>query len=200
VGEPLGVPGTAGADSLVAGSVPLLALSRNLAWTVPLVDGRERLRGVVVATGGTQPATVWRPLAAPATRWSAIVERLHRPPEAGPGERDERVVRGPVRVAPVGGDALLVQPHYAWRTTGTPTLARVVVAAGDTILTGRTLGAAVGLTEAGPALGYPATPEDFRAAVRAAYEAMRAALRAGDWHAFGDAYETLGRLLGTPAR
>jgi len=36
--------------------------------------------------------------------------------------------------------------------------------------------------------------------VRAAYEAMRAALRAGDWRSFGDAYETLGRLLGTPGR
>jgi uncharacterized membrane protein (UPF0182 family) len=198
--EPLGVPTAFGADTLAGGRPPLLALGPTLAWTVPLVDAREHLRGVVVATGGVQPATVWRALDAPTARWSAVIERLRRPPEPLPGEREERVVRGPVRVAPLPAGALFVQPHYTWRTTGAPTLARVMVMAGDSVDSGRTLSAALGLADRDTPFSRPATAEEFRAAVQAAYDAMRAALRQGDWRAFGDGYEALGQLLGTSPR
>ena len=39
----------------------------------------------------------------------------------------------------------------------------------------------------------------FRMRVAALYDAMAAALRAGDWRVYGDAWAALGRLLGRPA-
>jgi hypothetical protein len=53
---------------------------------------------------------------------------------------------------------------------------------------------------AGTGVGLAGTG-DFRTRVRRLYEAMREALRRGDWEAFGRAYDALGRLTapgGTP--
>ena len=48
--------------------------------------------------------------------------------------------------------------------------------------------------DAGGAFRRPETK--FRARVTALYETMHAALRAGDWRAYGDAWAALGQLLG----
>jgi len=203
VGARLHVATTDGADSLVAADAPtLLALDTTLAWVAPLVDERDYLRGLVVATGGLQPATHWHPLpGANTVRWPTLVNRLRRgPPTAGGAERDERVVHGRVRALPLADGALYAQPHYAWRADAAPTVARVVVATGDSVVAGQTIGAALGVEPPAAAVAAPTTVEELRAAVSAAYDAMRAALARGDWRAFGEAYDALGDIVGTPPR
>ena len=44
----------------------------RLAWTTPLLDAADRVRGLIVAVGGPQPVTYWYPLADPAVRWPAV--------------------------------------------------------------------------------------------------------------------------------
>jgi hypothetical protein len=67
----------------------------------------------------------------------------------------------------------------------------VVVRVGDEVRTGRTLPEALGVRL--PVA--PITEDAFRARVTQLYGAMRAALRSGDWRAYGDAWAALGRLL-----
>ena len=71
---------------------------------------------------------------------------------------------------------------------------RVVVADGDSVRSGPSVLAAVGVAPSNVTLP-PATPEEFRARVEGHYRLMREALARGDWSAFGEAYEALGRLL-----
>jgi uncharacterized membrane protein (UPF0182 family) len=46
----------------------------------------------------------------------------------------------------------------------------------------------------------PSTVAEPKASAAALYNAMRDALRRGDWTAFGRAFEALGRLLGQPPK
>ena len=86
------------------------------------------------------------------------------------------------------------QTTYATRGDGTLAIARVVVADGDSVRSGPSALAAVGVAPSNVTLP-PATPEEFRARVEGHYRLMREALARGDWSAFGEAYEALGRLL-----
>jgi uncharacterized membrane protein (UPF0182 family) len=83
---------------------------------------------------------------------------------------------------------------------GPPTLARIAIVMGDSLMTGRTLAEATSPAEH-VADGSNATEDkalrDFRAQVASLYAAMRSALQRGDWSAFGRAYDALGRLLST---
>ena len=190
-----------GADSLLAGEVPrAVAFGDTLAATFPVVDSRDRLRGLLVATGGPAPATWWRPLdTAVAPRWATVVERLRRAGES-PGAAtgvDGTMLRGRVVALPIGDRVVFSQTHFVVRGQGAPTVSRVVLLAGDSLRTGRTLAELLGPVADLPAGAAPAT--DLRRRLAVVYEAMRVALRRGDWAAFGRAYEELGRLAGAPA-
>ena len=193
-----------GADSVVSGSGPALFVlggGTSLAATAaPLVDDADRVGGIVVATGGMQPATWWRPITGARPRWSTVLDRLRRATNGVADEPGGRIVRGRVRVIPTAGGVLFAQTHYLWRGDGSPAVAQAVVAVGDSLRVGRTLAEALGDRVPAGAPVSPTDPRTFRERVTTAYEAMRAALRRGDWRAFGDAYDALGRLLATPTR
>jgi hypothetical protein len=86
-----------------------------------------------------------------------------------------------------------VQSFYEWPPDAPPSLAGVVMLQKGQVHTGATLREALGLAR--PAA--PAGMGTVRARVTALYDAMSAAMRRGDWNAFGEAYAELGRLLRT---
>jgi len=201
------LPASFGGDtSLFGGAYRPLHLTpadSRLAWTTPLLDVGERVKGVIISVGGTQPVTYWYPLTAPGLRWPAVLERLMRAPETPAPPRDVTLRRGPVRIVPIrGGTAAYLQTTYAWRTDGAPTVARVAVygagAARDSVAFGLSLAEAVGMPPETTDANAAMTPADFRQRVNDLYAAMRDALRRGDWTAFGKAYDDLGRVLRVP--
>lgn len=203
------LPSTFGGDTLFGGAwrpVHLAPPDGRLAWTTPLLDAADRVRGLVVSVGGAQPVTYWFALAEPALRWPAVLERLLRTPETPPAARDVSVRRGPVRVVPLrGGMAAYLQTTYAWRSDGAPTVARVAIhgtgSTRDSVAFGTSLAEAAGVSLDERDTGVAGlSPADFRARVDDLYAAMREALRRGDWSAFGKAYDDLGRLLRTAPR
>lgn len=188
-----------GADSLVNGSGSrAIMLGDTTAATLPVVDGRDRLRGIVVATGGPAPTTWWRPLdSVEAPRWASIVERLRRAGDAATAG-DGTVERGRVLAVPVGERVVFTQSHYVVRGSGAPALSRVALLAGDSMRVGRTFAELIAPAGTPPLAALPTV--DLRRRVSLVYEAMSQALRRGDWAAFGAAYEELGRIAGAPPR
>jgi len=201
------LPSTFGGDTTFGGAWRPLHLAPpdgRLAWTTPLLDAADRVRGLIVAVGGAQPATFWYPLADPGVRWPAVLERMLRAPETAATPRDVTLRRGPVHVIPLrGGAAAYLQTTYAWRSDGAPTVARVAIhGAGstrDSVAFGTSLAEAAGVRAEPADSAVQLTPADFRKRVNDLYTAMRDALRAADWPAFGKAYDELGRVLRAPA-
>jgi len=190
------------ADSvLAAGPIPCVALAGTdgaCAWTVPLVDARDRVAGVVAAVGGPSPTVLWYRVARPGRPWPSVQEQLEHPSDSASGSGlGTHLVRGRVRAVPVAGGITFVQPQYAWGIDAPPTLARVTVVSPERTGTGRSLGEAAGLI-APPARApeLPSTPAEFRERVSALYDRMQAALRRSDLSAFGAAFAELGRLVG----
>lgn len=192
-GEPLVVlPGRAGAN----------------AWIVPLVGTDEHLRGLLIAAGGPEHATHWYPVRDAVdggARWPALLARLSGFPDSlAAGAPSSAVRAGRLRALPVAGGVALVQPFFQARADGAAALARVAVAASDSLVrVGPTLAAALGVVAgrrgAADSFAPPASAADFRARVAALYDAMQAALRRNDLAAFGSAYAQLGALLGRAA-
>ena len=201
------LPATFGGDTIFAGAwrpLHLTSADGRLAWTTPLLDASDRVRGLIVSVGGSQAVTYWYPLAEPHLRWPAVLERLLRVPDASPAARDVTLRRGPVRVVPmVGGTAAYLQSTYAWRSDGPPTVVRVSIhgaeSTGDSVAVGTSLSEAAGVPAAAADAAAALTPEQFQARVNELHNAMREALRRGDWTAFGKAFDELGRLS-RPAR
>ena len=162
-------------------------------WT--LLDQQNRVRGLVAAVGGPSRETVWIPLARDSLRWDGTVERLR---VADTTAADAALVRAPVRVLPVAGRPTYLQAAFRWRAGAAPTLARVVALVGDSVRTGPTLAAALGLAATVPGTGG-APPADPHSRAAALYTQMRDALRRGDWAAFGRAFEALGAALRAPS-
>lgn len=75
-------------------------------------------------------------------------------------------------------------------------MTRVSAFIADSVRSGRTLADALGVPLSADSFGVPLTEQDFRSRVTRLYAAMRAAMRIGDWVAFGTAYTELGVLLG----
>jgi uncharacterized protein len=176
-----------------------------LRWPIPVLDAADRLRGLLVAGGETPQELRWYALARPGPRWATVAERLRRAADsAGPARtaRDARVSPGRLRAVPVGNGVAYVQTSYARQDDATVAVARVTALRGtdvDTVGVGATIPEALALVEAVPgdtAAVATANPATFRARVAALYDAMRQALRRGDWLAFGRAYDALGALLG----
>lgn len=203
--QPMGrLPWNDGADSVVrSGGEPLYQLSRGtLVWSQAVLDSTDRIAGLVVRTAGQYGATEWLPYQGDGARWNTLIEELHQVLDSSLTlPANTRMVRGAVRAIPIGGSIALVQPAYRWKNDGPPTLARVAVAHDSSTVAGTTLAGALGVAQQQPSVG-PAVLEgggDFRTRVRRLYEAMREALRRGDWEAFGRAYDALGRLIASGA-
>ncbi len=203
---PSHLPRQMGGDTLLAGGSPppfVDSASGRLSFAYPVLDATDRIRGLIVATGGADYEVRWEPEPRSGARWGVIVDRLHRAIDSASQAvtgREATLVRGPVRVLPNRGRVAFVQSAYVWRGDGAPSVRLVAVADGDTVRTGATIAAAAGL----PAPSLPSTPlspSEFRSRVEALYNEMREALARGDWLAFGNAYDALGRALrSTPAK
>jgi hypothetical protein len=166
-----------------------------LGWGVPVANS-DRLAGLLVARGGLYPRTT---LLAPGNdrNWTAILEDLQEGADnAGFGRALKDSRRGRVQAIPSDAGPIFVQSFYEWPADGPPRLAGVVTLRGSERRVGRTVADALGREAAEPGRAMPA--EAFRAQVAQLYDAMGAALRAGDWRAYGDAWAALGRLLGRP--
>jgi uncharacterized protein len=200
------LPVDEGADSgLVAQAAPSIVLpisDEAAAWTTPVLDDAGLVRGVVLATGGRARGTYWIEGRTSSTRWNDVLDRLRRSRDSVPGRpRDPTLRGGRVRVVPLSDRLVFVQSAYAWPTEGPPSLLRVAVVDHDSVFAGRTLADAFGLSPVfEPELSEPTTEESFRARASRLYDAMRDALRRGDWTAFGQAYEALGELLARAPR
>jgi uncharacterized membrane protein (UPF0182 family) len=199
-------PWNTGADTaLSTGDEPVFGVPGTVphtAATVPVLDDTDHLVGLVVASGAAHRATYWMPLDGSGdARWTVVLDDLrHALDSTTVLPRDARSVRGRVRAIPVAGDVAYIQPAYAWRLDGPPTLARIAIVMGDSLMTGRTLTDATSPAE--HVAGGSNAPDgralrDFRAQVASLYAAMRSALQRGDWSAFGRAYDELGKLLST---
>jgi hypothetical protein len=162
----------------------------GLAQLVPLLDGTDRVRGVVAARGGAVRETVWVPMATDGLAFGAVIDRFRT---ADTAIRVSGLVRGPMRVIPVGGSPLYFQSVFQTRPGGGPLLARVGVLERDTVRYAPTLAAALG---APGARQPPRVPTgDLRTRAESLYKAMREALSQGDWGAFGRAFDELGLTL-----
>jgi hypothetical protein len=172
------------------------------AWTVPLLDRDQRVRGAVVAVGGR--VHVARTLEfALGERWPVIRESLRRALDtAAIAPRDARVIHGPVRTAPLPAGLAITQSAYIWRGDGPPSLLCTAIWMNDgPARAGADLPSALGVfVEPPPPLDAPLHGDPLEARVRALYTAMDAALRRGDLAAFAAAFDSLGRALGTRPR
>ena len=188
------------ADADLAGGPPTffqLDSTGTLAWGIP-VASLDRLSGLLVASGGLHPRTTLLPPTAD-HNWTGVLEALQETADAaGFGRALEDSRRGRVQALPGRDGPVFVQSFYQWPADGPPRLAGVAVLAGERRFAGRTVADALGQSaEVG---GRGLTTELLRAQAAQYYDAMGAALRAGDWRAYGDAWAALGRLLGRPAR
>lgn len=201
----VGLADDADADFVDEAPAPILAPGdeRLLARSLALVGSDDAVWGVLVATGGATPHTVWyrRPGAG---QWTPLLSALqHAADSAGFGKGRQAARRGRVTVVPIAGGLAFVQSFYDWPADDPPSLTGVAAAlmparhADGTgappvaVRAGRTLADALGIAPTNRAPGSTA----WSARVAALYDAMDAALRRGDWNAFGDAFTALGLLL-----
>jgi uncharacterized protein len=186
-----------GADSIAAGDIaPGGVLDGNrLYGTVPVVDSDDRLRGVVLVYMNGEQNVSWIPLEDPGISWTTAVARLRRWSDSVSFRGDARIARGAVRVIPTDGGPLLVQSFYRWRPDASPTIAGVAVLQSDRVTSLAEALATVGAT------GFaPRDSASFTTEVARLYQRMRAAMQAGDWPAFGAAYDSLGLVIRANAR
>lgn len=151
---------------------------------------------------------------------SQIEARVNQTPEISEqltlwGQQGSRVIRGDLLVIPIQRSLLYVEPVYLRAEQGAlPELRRVILAYGDQVVMAATLEAGLeeifgdrsAVAPAAPEVitgdipapaGVPLSPAmaDQIAAALAAYEAGQAALRAGDWPAYGAAQAELEQIL-----
>jgi uncharacterized membrane protein (UPF0182 family) len=186
-----------GADSALAGSVPVFALPRAgvTAVSIVLLDASDRVRGVVIGKGGTNRQTLWYELPKLGPRWSTVLDLLRGADSAtNTGARDASSFRGPIRAIPVAGTLAFTQPTYSWRSQGAPTLLHVALMIDDSLRVAPSIAQLVGSLPPATPASHP-MPADLRGRAAALYGQMRDALRRGDWSAFGQAFDELGKLL-----
>lgn len=189
------LPVADGADGSVAGDeLPFVEPdTQTLAIALPMVDEYDRLRGVFVGQGGPGGESVWLARNGSEQSWTTILDRLRALDSAGSAARDGPVARGRVRVVPLQHGVAYIQPVYRWRSESPPSLIRAAVMSGDSLWAENPPVPSLRGTS------VPGAGRDLRASATALYAAMRAALRSGDWAAFGRAFDQLGRLLGSKA-
>ena len=97
---PRHIPTLDGADtSLITDPLPMiLPGSRSMAVTLPLVDDGDRLRGILIGTGGASRRTYWFPFTSTTgLRWTGVLDRLRSADSAGSAAREGPLVTGRVR-------------------------------------------------------------------------------------------------------
>lgn len=189
-------PDDADAD-LVGGSPTFFQIDAQgtLGWAVPVdIPSAGRTLGLLVARGGTNRRSEF--IADEQPRWTTVLETLQgAADDAGFGRSLTNARRGRVQAIPTPGGAAWIQSYYEWPRDGVPRLAGVVVSTRGETVAARTLAEALGgQGTVNGALGGDA----FRERVARLYDAMKAALQAGDWRAYGDAWAALGRVLERP--
>lgn len=102
----------------------------------------------------------------------------------------DTVVEGIVRIVPFADGAVALQAFYA-----SGTLAEVALGWRGAVGRGRSLAEAMGRVQPVVPPMAPAGAADALAAARAAFRRLDSARAAGDWKAFGDAWESLQRAL-----
>ena len=169
-----------------------LPMRRTYALTAAAIDTRGVVRGVLIAPGGEDRRTRWRPSADGAPydgvlRSAQEVSDSLRQPGSLAGAR-----RSSTRVLPGAGAPRFLTPYFSVRD-GRPTQLAAVL-----LTDGLRRGAAPNVPEAaiswrdGGRGGMPAT------AAASMYRQMREALQRGAWSEFGASFEALGRALGVP--
>jgi uncharacterized protein len=182
-----------GADSAAAREPTRVALPElggvTSLWT--LLDSTDRVRGVIAAPGGNARVTTWIPLASDGRRWGSVVDRVRT---ADTALHETGVLRSPLRVLPVQGRPLYVQPSFIARPGGAPVLAHVSAMSGDSVHVGTTLASALGMAQ--PVRSTISnTAGDLRARADSLYRVMREALARSDWVVFGRAFDALGGVI-----
>lgn len=183
------------ADADVAGGAPTFFVAGPngaLGWSVGVLDGNAHPIGALVARGGAEPRTEWHAIPPLGLRWDQILERLqHTADSAGIGHQRRQARRGRVQVLPVDGSLTFVQSFYEWPADGAPVLTGVVLLENGVTRTAPTVAELLGAGRSSTASGT----EALRGRVTILFDQMAAAMRHGDWKAFGDAYAALGKLL-----
>ncbi len=202
-------------DSLLTGTMPPFHLVANdiaaaSAWSVPLLDGGDRIDGIITAVGGRYRATYWDSTALPRARWGVEAERLRAAldsaratiPEGS--RREPRMRAGRVSAVPGENGPILVQSLLWNRPDGAPMVSRVAVLDGGQLAVGPTIADAVASLR-GVATGPGRDPgvtggmnRDER--IARLYDSMRDAMRRGEWTRFGATFDSLGTLLGRTPR
>lgn len=195
------------------------------AWSVPLLDDHDAVAGVATVTGGVTRNTFWSSASAGRPEWSAMLGQLRSaldrsvPMGAAEGERavsadtsrraddrqTSRVRLSRPEMLVTSRGMLLMQAARTTRADGRLAFGQVAVTDGRQVGVGPTVAAA--LTSLGetllPTPGGPATaaiPDGDIGGEGAGrwYDAMRQAMKQGNWSAFGAAFDSLGRALGRP--
>jgi hypothetical protein len=147
------------------------------------------------------PRTWWMPVKAPEVRWGAVIDAMARTGEplaaAGAIPRGERTIPGRVASLPTADGLWFTQPQYLWPVNGAPAVSHVALWRNGSASAARDLGTILRGARPNEPMETPGTPA-WQARVSALYNQMRIALKKGDWAAFGEAFETLGRLTGQP--
>jgi uncharacterized membrane protein (UPF0182 family) len=187
-----------GSDSALAGALPVFTTRLGApAAGVVLLDGGDRVRGVVYGVGGALRRSVWYDAGRTTPKWATVMDQLQGTDTSSNGSaRDATTARGPIRTIPVAGGLAFVQPTYSWRAQGAPALLRVSLLINDTVRVAPTLAQLTGMPATVSSPVPAAAAGDLRARATALYARMREALRRGDWGAFGAAFDELGKLLG----
>lgn len=203
-------------DSAFVGGEPAPFLvdhgaTSRIAWSLPLLSPNDDLSGVITATGGIEQQVWWSSAGQAAVRWPALLDRLRAVSDSvlkgsvDSGRREVRVRLG--RAVPVVASRgiLVAQAAQVTQGDGRTVLARILVSDGQTVGVGATLAEALtmmGETVSGEtvtsAIGQrPDLDLPGETAARW-YDAMRQAMKQGNWSTFGAAFDSLGRALGRP--
>ena len=163
-----------------------------LTASIGVLESNERIVGVLLARGGALPRVEWHRIASKVA-WRGVLDELWASAKRAGlyGNKRGADRKGQVQLLPLKEGFAFAQSYYSWPADAAPTLRGVAVLTGTGTLTGMTLAEALGVSQ--PAA--PGASDLLRSRISALYETMSAAMRRGDWKAFGDAYAALGRLL-----
>jgi uncharacterized protein len=187
---------TAGGQNAIVSCFALPAVSSPCSWSLPLLDARERVAGLIVSLGGPHAAVVRYRSRVEGPRWTDVSDRLERPTDSVPAA--SRIVDGRLRSVPYRDGVAFIRPEYTWPADVAPDLDRVAVVTNDATSSGRTLAQALGLGQIPHLAPAPTTAAEFRARVLDLYDQMEASLKRGDLTGFAAQFNELGRILGRP--
>lgn len=202
-------------SALLGGTPPPLALGAGAqptpGWALPLLDEGEQVDGIALVAGGSERATYWWPVAGAKLQWRGLNTALQLGLDSARAalpdgvRRDARLRRGRIVALPTTAGFLYLQAVQWTRGDGSTVVARVAITDGARVGVGSTtlealsrLGVTVGPASTTGAAPMDVVPAAGEASAARWYDAMRQAMRRGDWSAFGAAFDSLGRVLGRP--